>query len=320
MGIDKRKLPECPKDDTCVAYDDASWRSEGWVLLVIGILMFLGGPLCLCCIKKVRKKVLKCFGACCSSFGECCSFLACAPCKCFLTCGSACGSCCVMLFPHEESGSNVDEDEYYKALRTYEDRHKLLLERVEEEKEDPPATLSVNIKPQNGTTATLAAYKSSTVTNICRQLGVDSFTFAGQECSAQKAVGACTPNSSLQSLGVCDGASLRVQALPSSTNCQKLVLSSEAEMELAHFDAPPEKDDYFNTYADTFCCGSSNRTYDPFYRSAKTVKQMDTNNDGIVDQEEFAASGGSKTDFNRHDLNGDGVLDAHEISVADQIS
>merc|ERR1711865_1071297 len=216
MGIDKRKLPECPKDDTCVAYDDASWRSEGWVLLVIGILMFLGGPLCLCCIKKVRKKVLKCFGACCSSFGECCSFLACAPCKCFLTCGSACGSCCAMLFPHEESGSNVDEDEYYKALRTYEDRHKLLLERVEEEKEDPPATLSVNIKPQNGTTATLAAYKSSTVSNICRQLGVDSFTFADQECSAQKAVGACTPNSSLQSLGVCDGASLRVQALPTS--------------------------------------------------------------------------------------------------------
>merc|ERR1711865_185222 len=150
MGIDKRKLPECPKDDTCVAYDDASWRSEGWVLLVIGILMFLGGPLCLCCIKKVRKKVLKCFGACCSSFGECCSFLACAPCKCFLTCGSACGSCCAMLFPHEESGSNVDEDEYYKALRTYEDRHKLLLKRVEEEKEDPPATLSVNISRARG--------------------------------------------------------------------------------------------------------------------------------------------------------------------------
>ena len=55
-----------------------------------------------------------------------------------------------MLFPHEESGSNVDEDEYYKALRTYEDRHKLLLERVEEEKEDPPATLSVTIGYTNG--------------------------------------------------------------------------------------------------------------------------------------------------------------------------
>ena len=89
-------------------------------------------------------------------------------------------------------------------------------------------------------------------------------------------------------------------------------------MELAHFDAPPEKHDYFNTYTDTFCCGCTSRTYDPFYRSAKTVKQMDTNNDGMVDRAEFAASGGSQTDFNRHDLNGDGVLDANEISIADQ--
>ena len=45
---------------------------------------------------------------------------------------------------------------------------------------------------------------------------------------------------------------------------------------------------------------------------------MDTNNDGMVDRAEFAASGGSQTDFNRHDLNGDGVLDANEISIADQ--
>ena len=76
--------------------------------------------------------------------------------------------------------------------------------------------------------------------------------------------------------------------------------------------------DYYNTYTDTFCCGCTSRTYDPFYRSAKTVKQMDTNNDGMVDQKEFAASGGSQTDFNRHDLNKDGVLDAHEISIADK--
>ena len=140
--IDKRKLPECPKDDTCVGYDDAYWRSEGWVFLVIGILMFCGGPFFLCYIKTLRKLV----GACCSSLGECCSFLPFALCNCFL----ACGSCCITLFPHEESGSNVDEDEYYKALRTYEDRHKLLLERVEEEKEDPPATLSVTIGYTNG--------------------------------------------------------------------------------------------------------------------------------------------------------------------------
>ena len=90
-------------------------------------------------------------------------------------------------------------------------------------------------------------------------------------------------------------------------------------MELAHFDTPPEREDYINTYSDTICCGCTSRSYDPFYRSVKTVKQMDTNNDGMVDQAEFAASGGSQTDFNRHDLNGDGVLDINEISIADQL-
>ena len=72
-----------------------------------------------------------------------------------------------------------------------------------------------------GTTATLAAYKSSTVTNICRQLGVDSFTFADQECSAQPSVGSAQ-RVSLQSLGVCDGANLLIQAPPNSTKLSQL--------------------------------------------------------------------------------------------------
>ena len=39
----------------------------------------------------------------------------------------------------------------------------------------------------------------------------------------------------------------------------------------------------------------------------------DTNNDGVVDQDEFLAAGGSKEQFAKFDLNGDGVLDADEL-------
>jgi len=45
------------------------------------------------------------------------------------------------------------------------------------------------------------------------------------------------------------------------------------------------------------------------------VKQMDANKDGVVDQAEFAANGGTKEDFNRYDLNGDNVLDARELAL-----
>ena len=44
------------------------------------------------------------------------------------------------------------------------------------------------------------------------------------------------------------------------------------------------------------------------------MKQMDTNNDGVVDAAEFAAAGGSKQEFDKYDLNGDGVLDAAEMA------
>ena len=46
--------------------------------------------------------------------------------------------------------------------------------------------------------------------------------------------------------------------------------------------------------------------------------KMDTNNDGVIDAREFAASGGSKATFERLDLNQDGVLDTYEVSIADQ--
>ena len=45
------------------------------------------------------------------------------------------------------------------------------------------------------------------------------------------------------------------------------------------------------------------------------LKQMDTNNDGVVDAAEFAAAGGSKQEFDKYDLNGDGVLDADEMAL-----
>ena len=44
-------------------------------------------------------------------------------------------------------------------------------------------------------------------------------------------------------------------------------------------------------------------------------RQMDTNNDGVVDAAEFAAAGGSKQEFDERDLNGDGLLDADELNL-----
>merc|ERR1712166_38204 len=43
-------------------------------------------------------------------------------------------------------------------------------------------------------------------------------------------------------------------------------------------------------------------------KAASGVRGMDTNHDGVVDQEEFIAGGGTKNEFDRYDLNADGVL------------
>merc|ERR1711865_730090 len=45
-------------------------------------------------------------------------------------------------------------------------------------------------------------------------------------------------------------------------------------------------------------------------KAASDVRGMDTNHDGVVDQGEFIAGGGTKEEFDRYDANGDGVLDA----------
>ena len=50
-------------------------------------------------------------------------------------------------------------------------------------------------------------------------------------------------------------------------------------------------------------------------KSAADVQSMDTNNDGAVDVSEFVAAGGSKQEFDRYDLNSDGVLDADEMAL-----
>ena len=51
-------------------------------------------------------------------------------------------------------------------------------------------------------------------------------------------------------------------------------------------------------------------------RGHLSLQQMDTNNDGVVDAAEFAAAGGSKQEFDGRDLNGDGLLDADELSLS----
>merc|ERR1719305_2239516 len=42
---------------------------------------------------------------------------------------------------------------------------------------------------------------------------------------------------------------------------------------------------------------------------------MDTNEDGLVDENEFLAAGGSVEEFHKYDLDGDGVLDAREMEL-----
>ena len=42
---------------------------------------------------------------------------------------------------------------------------------------------------------------------------------------------------------------------------------------------------------------------------------LDSNNDGVVDKQEFMAQGGTKQEFSALDKNNDGVLDARELGV-----
>ena len=42
---------------------------------------------------------------------------------------------------------------------------------------------------------------------------------------------------------------------------------------------------------------------------------MDSNNDGVVDTDEFLAAGGSKEEFEQYDLNNDGVLSRQEMEL-----
>ena len=43
-------------------------------------------------------------------------------------------------------------------------------------------------------------------------------------------------------------------------------------------------------------------------------EDVDTNNDGVVDLQEFLAAGGTKQEFEERDVNGDGTLDSRELS------
>ena len=45
------------------------------------------------------------------------------------------------------------------------------------------------------------------------------------------------------------------------------------------------------------------------------MESMDTNKDGVVDLEEYLAAGGTKEEFDKYDLDGDGVLDAQEMEL-----
>ena len=49
----------------------------------------------------------------------------------------------------------------------------------------------------------------------------------------------------------------------------------------------------------------------------QAMRAMDINNDGVVSQPEFISAGGTKQQFDGHDLNGDGVLDGHELADAE---
>jgi len=48
---------------------------------------------------------------------------------------------------------------------------------------------------------------------------------------------------------------------------------------------------------------------------ASDMQNMDTNTDGVVDESEFEAGGGSKQEFAKYDLNGDKVLDADDMDL-----
>jgi len=50
-------------------------------------------------------------------------------------------------------------------------------------------------------------------------------------------------------------------------------------------------------------------------KTQEILKEMDTNEDGVVDKGEFLASGGTIEEFNSLDRNGDGVLDVKELKV-----
>ena len=49
--------------------------------------------------------------------------------------------------------------------------------------------------------------------------------------------------------------------------------------------------------------------------AAELMQDMDTNNDGVIDLDEFLAAGHSREEFEKCDLNGDGVLDSHEMAL-----
>jgi len=43
------------------------------------------------------------------------------------------------------------------------------------------------------------------------------------------------------------------------------------------------------------------------------IKAKDTNNDGVIDKDEWAAAGGTEEEFNQIDINGDGFVDEDEL-------
>ena len=49
---------------------------------------------------------------------------------------------------------------------------------------------------------------------------------------------------------------------------------------------------------------------------AAAMREIDTNENGVVDSAEFVAAGGTQEEFNQLDLDGDGILDADEQASA----
>lgn len=56
--------------------------------------------------------------------------------------------------------------------------------------------------------------------------------------------------------------------------------------------------------------GEENKTE---HEGQAALARMDSNKDGVVDKQEFAAAGGSQEEFDRHDLNGDEKLDRDKM-------